>query len=163
MNFTRRGSLASFVSCVTIGIDLATKAIIRETLGGSLPQYYLDGMLRLSHWENAGTFMSLGDQLPGTTRFWIFTAGIGAFAIGLIVWLCIKPSLRPVDVIAGSLIGGGTLSNVIDRLLNDGRVLDFINIVMTPLHLMIFNLADVAIALGAAILLYLIPRRLIAL
>ncbi len=117
--------------------------------------------MRLSHWENAGTLMSVGDDLSEGARFWGFTVLMGALAIGLIMFIIIMPDLKTSYVIAGSLIAGGTLSNVIDRLWHAGRVLDFINIVITPLDIMILNLADVEIAFGAATLLLLAARRLV--
>jgi signal peptidase II len=159
MRVIRRIALVVSILCLCIGLDQSTKTSIRETLTGSTPQYYLADVLRLSHWENAGTFMSIGDRLPEPVRLLAFTISVSGFAVGLIVFMLVRPGLRQAQIIAGSLIAGGSLSNVIDRLLHEGRVLDFINIVITPLHLMIFNLADVAIALGAAILLLLTVRQ----
>ncbi|MBA2491188.1 MAG: signal peptidase II [Gammaproteobacteria bacterium] len=146
--------------CLCIIADLGSKAAVRVTLADAPARYYLGGWLRLSHWENAGTMMSFGDSLPRSSRYWLFTVAAGMFAAGLIVFLLTKSGLTATQITAGSLIAGGTLSNVIDRLLHDGRALDFVNIVMTPLHLMLFNLADVAIALGIIMLLYLALRRL---
>jgi signal peptidase II len=152
--------LVTLVLCLCIGADLSTKALVRETMAGSPPRYYLGGLLRLSHWENAGTLMSVGDDLSEAARFWGFTVLMGALAVGLIMFIIIRSDLKTSYVIAGSLIAGGTLSNVIDRLWHAGRVLDFINIVITPLDIMILNLADAEIAFGAAILLLLAARRL---
>ncbi len=160
MNIVQRAPLAVCIVCLCITADLGSKAVMRATLADAPARYYLDGWLRLSHWENAGAMMSFGDSLPRPLRYWAFSVAAGIFAAGPIVFLLIKSGLTTTQITAGSLIAGGTLSNVIDRLLHDGRVLDFINIVMTPLHLMIFNLADVAIALGIIMLLYLALRRL---
>ncbi len=153
--------LVTLVLCLCIGADLSTKALVRETMAGSPPRYYLGDLLRLSHWENAGTLMSVGDDLSEAARFWGFTVLMGALAVGLIMFIIIRCDLKTWYVIAGSLIAGGTLSNVIDRLWHAGRVLDFINIVITPLDIMILNLADAEIAFGAAILLLLTARRLV--
>jgi signal peptidase II len=154
----RRMVLVALIVCLCI--DLGTKTIVRETLAGASARYYAGGVLRLKPWENAGTLMSIGDGLPEPARFWSFTVLVSGLAASLIAFMLVKPGLKPAQAVAGSLIAGGTLSNVIDRLLHEGRVLDFINIVITPLHLMIFNLADAAIGLGAVILLFLVLRRL---
>ncbi|MGH8503484.1 MAG: signal peptidase II [Gammaproteobacteria bacterium] len=151
MNRVYRAALAGCLVCSCIAADLGSKALVRETLADAPAQYYLDGWLRLSHWENAGTAMSLGDELPRSLRYLVFTVAAASFAVGLIGFMLIKAAIRPAQLMAGALIAGGTLSNVFDRLLHDGRALDFINIVATPLHLMIFNLADLAIALGAVL------------
>ena len=50
------------------------------------------------------------------------------------------------------VIGGG-LSNVLDRLTNDGAVIDFIFFVLGEVITDIFNLADLVITIGAAIML----------
>ncbi len=47
---------------------------------------------------------------------------------------------------------GGRLSNLIDRLLQDGSVTGFLNIGVGPVRTGIFNSADMALMLGVAIL-----------
>lgn len=153
--------LVALILCLCIGVDLGTKTIARETLTRSLPQYYLSGALRLSPWENIGSTMSAGGHLPPAPRFWAFTVVAGAVAAGIIMFVLAWPGLKILPVVAGSLMAGGALSNVIDRLLHEGRVLDFINILIAPLDMMIFNFADVAIALGAILLTVAVARRLI--
>jgi signal peptidase II len=155
-----RTGLVMLIVCACVLADLGAKAFVRERLAEAFPRYYLGGLLRLSHWENTGTVMSLGDELPESLRFWMFTVAAGLMGVGLIAVALVKPGLGLAHLVALSLIAGGTLSNVIDRLLHDGRALDFINIVSAPLHWMIFNLADVAIALGAVVLVILLGRRL---
>jgi len=161
MSITRRAAVTVLVLCLCIGVDLGTKTIIRETLTRPLPQYYLGGALRLSYWENIGSTMSAGDHLPAAPRFWAFTVAAGVVAGLVIMCVIMWPGLKATQVIAGSLIAGGALSNVIDRLLHEGRVLDFINIAIAPLNVMIFNFADVAIALGTIMFVIASIRRLI--
>ncbi len=55
-------------------------------------------------------------------------------------------------VIAGALFAGGAFSNVIDRLLHKGCVLNFTNIAVASLITIIFDFADVAIMLGKSML-----------
>jgi signal peptidase II len=57
-------------------------------------------------------------------------------------------------VIAISLIVGGGISNLIDRLIRDGSVIDFMVIRMGPLESGIFNVADIAIMLGTCMLVF---------
>lgn len=151
MRFTQRAMFVTISLCLAVGLDVSTKAVIRQMPAASLPQYHFYDLLRLTRWENAGTLMSLGDGLSGSVRFWAFTILAGGAGMGLIGFTIIRP-MRPARVVALALIAGGTLSNVIDRLSHDGRVLDFIHVMIAPLDFMIFNFADVAIALGAIIL-----------
>ena len=65
---------------------------------------------------------------------------------------------RPL-VIALSLILAGGGSNLFDRLSNDGRVVDFVILGAAGLRTGIFNLADVAIMLGASLFLLTMVRQ----
>jgi signal peptidase II len=149
--FTQQAMLVTISLCLTVGVDVSTKSMIRQMPPASLPQYHFCDLLRLTRWENAGTLMSLGDGLSGTARFWTFSILVGGAAVGLIGFTIIQP-MRPAYVVALALIAGGALSNVIDRLSHDGHVLDFIHVMIAPLDLMIFNFADFTIGLGAIIL-----------
>lgn len=60
-------------------------------------------------------------------------------------------------VVAIALVIGGRLSNLIDRLLHDGLVVDFLQVGVGPLHTGIFNRADVAIMDSLALLAALAP------
>jgi len=150
MTLTCRIALIVSVMAMSIAIDLSTKVAVRAG-AEALPRYYLGGLVRISYWENAGTFMGLGDHWSKPVRFWAFSALVGAMAVAIIGLILVKPTLAPATVIAGSLIAGGSLSNVIDRLMHQEQVLDFISIVVMPMHLVIFNVADVAIASGIMI------------
>lgn len=47
---------------------------------------------------------------------------------------------------------GGAIGNLIDRVRFDGLVIDFMNLGIGPLRTGIFNVADVAISVGAVLL-----------
>ena len=57
-----------------------------------------------------------------------------------------------------ALVVGGGLSNLIDRLLNEGRVVDFMQLGIGPLRTGVFNVADVAIMGGLAVMLVVVFR-----
>jgi signal peptidase II len=57
--------------------------------------------------------------------------------------------LPHATTVALSLIAGGGLSNLIDRIAYGGYVIDFLNIGLGGLRTGIFNIADVAIMVGA--------------
>lgn len=67
------------------------------------------------------------------------------------IWLCRSP--RPVTVAAIGLVIGGALANVLDRLIH-GAVADFFQLHWGNWTWYVFNLADVAIVAGVALLLY---------
>jgi signal peptidase II len=49
---------------------------------------------------------------------------------------------------------GGGLGNLIDRMMNDGRVVDFVSLGVGSLRTGIMNVADVAVFAGAMLLLF---------
>jgi signal peptidase II len=76
----------------------------------------------------------------------------GVFLATLFAFILLRSRLTRVDLIAYSLVLGGGLSNLIDRLVNEGRVIDFLMIRIGWLSTAIFNLADVAILSGFVLL-----------
>jgi signal peptidase II len=57
-------------------------------------------------------------------------------------------------MIALAFVVGGGIGNLLSRLLNEGRVIDFINIGFGPLRTGTFNVADMAIMAGVGALVY---------
>lgn len=76
---------------------------------------------------------------------------ISIIFILIIVYLWVKTSEK-LEKFALSLILGGGISNLLDRFLFNG-VIDFIQLDITILYPIIFNIADVAITFGAFFLL----------
>ena len=84
----------------------------------------------------------------GTAALVILTLGAVA---GLIWWLWGATS-RSLSIGVGLVIGGG-LGNLGDRLLY-GQVADFFHFYAFGYHWYVFNIADVAVTLGAAAIIY---------
>lgn len=103
---------------------------------------------RLQYAENKGAFLSIGASLPENARGLLFTVGIGAIVLGILGYLLFVPALSHVTTVALSLIAGGGLSNLIDRIAYGGHVVDFLNIGLGGVRTGIFNIADVAIMVG---------------
>lgn len=95
----------------------------------------------------------MGSSLPEKTRGLIFTVGSGAIVVLMLCYLLVALSLTPTITIALSLICGGGSGNLIDRILYDGHVIDFLNVGIGGLRTGIFNAADVAIMAGAFLIL----------
>lgn len=98
--------------------------------------------------------MGLGARLPDSVRFWSLTVFVSVALIGMLrfVWASQEIS-HPLSILGISLIIGGGFSNLIDRLLHSGAVVDFMNMGVGNLRTGVFNLADVAIVIGAGTLL----------
>ena len=149
--------LVVLVLCV--GFDQVTKSIAQRTLSGMPAQTLAAGLLRLEYTENPGAFLSLGAKLSDDARFWIFTVMVALLLIGLLVFAFrMSPNTPFLIILAIALVVGGGLSNLIDRLVNEGRVVDFMQLGIGPLRTGVFNVADVAIMGGLAVMLVVVFR-----
>ncbi len=138
-------------------VDRATKLIAIGTLANQPAEDYLGGFLRLIYQENRGAMLSLGAGLPESIRFLFFTVLVAIVLVALLLFALLKRTLKVKDALAAALVIGGGLGNVIDRLLYDGAVLDFLNVGIGDLRTGVFNIADVAILAG--LLVYVIGPR----
>jgi signal peptidase II len=152
----RLWSILLIIGC-TISCDRIAKEIATTTLQNKPVKSYFYDTLRLQYVENEGAFLGLGKSLDPTSRFWIFTIGNGSLLLLVSFWLWKRESLRFSDALGLSLILAGGAGNVLDRLFLNGRVVDFLNIGVGPIRTGIFNLADVAIMMGAALLVLAAP------
>ena len=147
----KRIVLLFFVLLSCVGCDRATKIMARQELATAPMQAYGNGFFRLVYAENPGAFLSLGAGLHPEVRFWIFTVFVALLLSGL-AWFVLRYIQKaPLPfVVAVALIAGGGLGNLIDRLIY-GAVADFLNVpccgIVNPYS---FNIADIAIFVGAA-------------
>lgn len=153
----RRGRLLLGVTAGLLVMDRATKVIAFEMLADRPARDYLGGLLRLTYQENHGAMLSLGAGLPESIRFLFFTVLVAIVLSALLLFVLLKRSMALKDAVAAGLVIGGGLGNVIDRILYNGAVLDFLNIGIGDVRTGVFNVADVAILAG--VLLYLIGSR----
>ena len=153
MSKLKRIILLFFVLVTSVGCDQATKMIARQELAAAPMQEYWNGFFRLVYAENPGAFLSLGAGLHPDLRFWIFTIFV-ALLLGGLAWFVLRHIQKaPVlFVVAVALVVGGGLGNLIDRLFNDGHVVDFMQIGFSPLRTGVFNVADMAIMAGTGII-----------
>jgi signal peptidase II len=144
--------LTLIILCTCVGCDQVTKSIAEKHLAGSPTIYLLGDTVRLQYTRNTGAFLGMGSRLPETARFWIFTIFAGVLLIGVFGFILSTKEINHITVIAAALILGGGLSNLVDRALYNGAVVDFLNIGIGKLRTGIFNVADVAIMAGTGLL-----------
>lgn len=138
-----------------IGCDQITKEIAQNTLRFAPAKTYLNNTVRLQYAENTGSMLGLGSNLPDGTRFWLLTILPGLFLLALLVYMLRNHRMQTAQLLAFSFIVGGGFSNLFDRLVNGGRVIDFMNLGIGYVRTGIFNFADVAIMFGLGMLLVL--------
>ncbi len=135
----------------TAGCDRATKHLAQRTLAGEPRRSYLADTVRLDYTENRGGFLGLGAGLPDGVRTTVFTVGTVA-TLGALSSMMFRHLAASWSLVGLSLIWAGGVSNLIDRLAR-GSVVDFLNVGVGPLRTGIFNVADLAITTGVALML----------
>ncbi|CAN5468029.1 N/A [soil metagenome] len=154
MQNSKRLIILFSVLIVTIVCDQVTKAIAQRYLSPQSTSY-LNDLFRLQLAQNNGAFLSLGSFLSEQARFWIFTILVGFFLLGLLIYAVrVAAQSSPTFLIALGLILGGGVSNLLDRVLHNGLVIDFMNMGIGNLRTGIFNVADVMLMAGLALLLF---------
>jgi signal peptidase II len=150
------GRLALLVAVVaTIGCDRVTKHLATVALAGAPGRSYVADTIRLEYVENTGGFLSLGAAAPRAARTVLFTIGTGLMLL-MLVRAAVRFRWHGWRLIGTGLILAGGASNWVDRVVR-GSVVDFINVGVGPFRTGIFNVADVAIMLGATVLLLASP------
>lgn len=99
---------------------------------------------------NTGAAFSFLADAGGWQR-WIFVGLAAVISSGLLIWLLKLPEKLRLLPMAITLIIGGAIGNVIDRI-RYGHVVDFIDWYVGSYHWPAFNIADSAIFLGAALI-----------
>jgi signal peptidase II len=140
------------VAGVAYLLDRLTKVLAESHLAGRPPVRVIPGVLHLGYTTNPGGAFGL---LPGQP--WLFFAATVAVCL---VIVASSPRLTSrASAVALGLILGGALGNLTDRIVRgpgvSGRVVDFIDFQVWP----VFNLADSAIVVGAALVLLTGIRR----
>ncbi|MDR2238834.1 MAG: signal peptidase II [Zoogloeaceae bacterium] len=111
----------------------------------------LTSFLNLVFVYNPGAAFSFLSDAGGWQR-WFFVALALLVSVWL-VWLIRRHAAERLPPLAAALILGGALGNVIDRI-RYGAVVDFVDAHAAGWHFPAFNVADAAISVGAALLIW---------
>lgn len=137
------------LSAGLVGIDRLTKWLIVSNMELSDTIHLIKlgdkEVLNFYYCLNSGAAFS---KLSGKTVFLIVITS--AVILWLIFLIVTKKVHRTVYLVSISLILGGGVGNLIDRIFNDGKVIDFIDVRI--INFPIFNFADICAVCGAGLL-----------
>ena len=138
------------ISALVVVLDQLTKFWISQSLapGEVVP---LAPFFNLVLTYNTGAAFSLLSQASGWQRG--FFIGVAAVASLLIAYLIHRYHQRRLFSLGLSLILGGAVGNLWDRVAL-GQVVDFLDFYIQATHWPAFNVADSAITCGAALLIW---------
>lgn len=132
-----------WIALGVVALDQGSKFLAVRYLTSSRPVTLIPGVLGLRYAENTGMAFSM---FAG--KSWL----LGLCSLGLLVlaWLFLRRyALGKVAGSAAMLMLGGAVGNLIDRFLH-GYVVDMFEVLL--FRFAIFNVADVALTLGAVLL-----------
>jgi signal peptidase II len=138
-----------WLSVIALVLDQATKIWALNTieLGGRIE---ILPVFNLTHVHNYGAAFSFLADAGGWQRSFLTILAIG-ISIMLLWWMRQTPKSNKLLGMSYSLILGGAIGNVIDRVVYC-YVEDFIHVFYQNWHFPAFNIADSAITLGAILL-----------
>lgn len=154
MSILKRIQMILVICLISIGVDQGTKWYASEYLPKFEMTSYWSDMLRIGYAENTGAFLGLGSGMSDSAKFWIFVCAVGVLLSTLLIYILKSKSQTAYGLASLSLIFSGGISNFYDRALNNGAVIDFLNLGIGSLRTGIFNVADMAIMLGVFLLLF---------
>ena len=152
------GAGYKFLKCVSavlaaallVWLDQWTKLLVVQNLKNADPFVLIPGVLELGYVENTGAAFGI---LQGSRMFFlILTPAVCLFLLAVLLKTPRRKKYLPLNIIL-CFIMAGALGNYIDRLKN-GYVVDFIY--FKPIDFPLFNVADIFITVGFAVLLLLI-------
>lgn len=130
-----------------VALDQGSKLLVSEFLSREEPFVIIDGVFRFTYVENRGAAFGMFDE-----HRWVFmllsTLGIAAMLFYL--WK-FRPQSKLACTALSMIIGGG-IGNMIDRVAL-GYVIDFLDFCAFPsLWMWVFNIADSFVCVGAGLL-----------
>ncbi len=134
------------IAGLVVLFDQWTKNLVRDNLSLGeiwMPWEWLAPYARIVHWQNTGAAFGLGQDLS-----WIF-AILAFVVVGAIIYYF--PQVERSSWLIRLALGmqmGGALGNLIDRLMQDMHVTDFVSVG----RFAVWNIADASIFVGTLIL-----------
>jgi len=138
---------ATLLAIVTI--DFVTKAIVQRTFVLHEQIEVLGSFLRLTYIHNPGA--AFGIYLGESSRLIFMALSVAALVVlTLMYWY--TPALDRIRLFAIALICAGALGNLLDRIRSPHGVIDFVDVGVGQWRWPVFNVADMAVTVGAVAL-----------
>ena len=138
------------VVALVVALDQLTKALVLKKLPLFKSVAVIPGFFSLTHVNNPGGAFGFLAQNGSVWRHWVFLAA-AMVALSMILYFYHRtPKNYPFLQLGLSLIFGGAIGNLIDRL-RFGEVVDFLDFYIGHFHWPTFNVADSAVTIGVGI------------
>ena len=137
------GVLSVLAAAVLVGVDQFIKRWATAVLLPKTAMTLIPGVLELRYFLNDGMAFSM---LAGKQKLLI--AATSLMLLG-VLWMLFARKLTPLERVGWTLVLGGGIGNLIDRIAT-GVVVDYINVLF--MNFAIFNFADICVCVGVGLL-----------
>ena len=150
----KRRILPATLLLVVIGSDQYTKYLAGKLFEASSEMSFFNSFFKFSFIRNNGGFLGIVNNLPENYKFFLLYICVSFLLLGCLMYLFgfKKRSVRYELPLV--FVTGGGISNLLDRLLHNGGVTDFLSIGVGTFRTGILNLSDIYILIGSFILGY---------
>jgi len=143
-----------FLSVVLL--DVATKRFAVTALVPYVPRNIIDDILRFTLAFNSGGAMSL--SLGPSSRWWFTLLSLATLVVLAYMYRQTSPADK-IQIASLALICGGAVGNLVDRIRSPRGVVDFIDVGIGAHRFWTFNIADMAVTFGTAMLTWMLLTR----
>ena len=148
------GSSRLVITLVTIGVVLILDILTKMWVVNSFTLYesrpVIDGFFRFTYTHNPGA--AFGINIGEHSRIFFLVLALVALGVLGTIYRSTPASDR-LRVFALSLVAGGAVGNILDRLRFEAGVVDFLDFGIGASRFPVFNIADTAVSIGAILLL----------
>jgi signal peptidase II len=151
MNADMRAKATLYLGIVgsILALDIGTKLWVQRTLRLYDPVPVFGDYVRLTYIYNPGA--AFGLHLGPYSRIFFLALSVAAVVILFMIFRS-TPLTDRARLIAVSLVTGGALGNMFDRVRSPRGVVDFLDVGVGHVRWPVFNVADIAVTTGAILL-----------
>ena len=149
----KRNLLITTIVFLSIALDQISKIWVRNNFDSYIENSIIGDVFTLIKVENTGAFLGMGSELSEILRILLLIVLPIIVLISITIYTYIDKTLDKISIIGFSLIIGGGIGNIFDRIVygsvTDFLYLDFGGIFKTG----IFNIADFSVTTGMILIL----------
>ncbi len=149
----KRNLLITIVVLLSIASDQISKIWVRNNFESYTETSIIGDVFTLIKVENSGAFLGMGSELSETFRILLLIVLPIIVLVSITVYTYIEKTLDKNSIIGFSLIIGGGIANIFDRIVY-GSVTDFLYLNFGGIFKTgIFNVADLSVTTGMILIL----------
>ena len=153
LNKKSRYLLITILVFLSIALDQISKIWVRNNFESYSEKSIIGDIFTLIKVENTGAFLGMGSELSEIPRILLLIILPVIVLISITLYTYIDKTLDKLSIIGFSLIIGGGIANIFDRIVF-GSVTDFLYINLGGIFKTgIFNIADLSVTTGMILIL----------